>query len=159
MKPLRDYVGEPEKMHHDIAFARVAFSEQALAIMATRPEDDDGTTCSNSAFADVGAGAGGGSSGGGGGGVSGGENWDRRLARPENFLQLCRDDTCGKMRTLKVSYKKWVCRRQNIRGRLSFHLVSLQCCLLLSCVVVVSFWWYILTLLLLQSACPSLSCL
>lgn len=82
-------------MREDIAFAQLAFSEQALAIMTTRPGDHDGIG--------AGAGAGGWSSNGGGGAVGGGESWDRRLARPENFLQLCRDDTCGKMRTLKVS--------------------------------------------------------
>lgn len=36
----------------------------------------------------------------GGGGRAG--DWDRRLARQTNFLQLCRDETCGKMKTLKV---------------------------------------------------------
>eukprot|EP00903_Cladosiphon_okamuranus_P013898 g12926.t1 len=104
VKPLREYEGMPEKMLHDIAFAQVAFSEQALAIMATRPGDDD-DGASYSAFA--GAGAEGGISGGGGGAVGGGEDWDRRLARPENFLQLCRDDTCGKMRTLKVLLERF----------------------------------------------------
>lgn len=94
MKPRRDYEGQQQKMLHDIAFAQVAFSEQALAIMSTRPGEQDSFS--------AGAG-GGGSSGNGGEAVGGDENWDRRLARPENFLQLCRDDTCGKMRTLKVS--------------------------------------------------------
>lgn len=94
VKPIGDYEGQQQKMRDDIAFAQVAFSEQAIAIMTTRPGDHDG--------AGAGAGAGGWRSSGGGGAVGGGESWDRRLARPENFLQLCRDDTCGKMRTLKV---------------------------------------------------------
>lgn len=84
-------------MLDDIAFAEVAFSEQALAIMSTRPGEHDGA-----AGANAGGGGGGSGSGGLGGAVGGGDNWDRRLARPENFLQLCRDDTCGKMKTLKV---------------------------------------------------------
>ena len=29
-------------------------------------------------------------------------SWDWRLARSSNFLQLCRDDLCGKMKTLKA---------------------------------------------------------
>lgn len=85
-------------MLDDIAFAKVAFSEQALAIMAARPGEHDGA----GAGAGATAGGGGESSSGGGVAAGGGDNWDRRLARPENFLQLCRDDTCGKMRTLKV---------------------------------------------------------
>lgn len=91
---MRDYEGQQQKRLDDIAFAQEAFSEQALAIMTTRPGGGD----------DAGAGAvaAGGGFSGGSGAVGGGENWDRRLARPENFLQLCRDDTCGKMKTLKV---------------------------------------------------------
>jgi len=90
VKPQKDYDGpHDQRKLDDIAFAQVAFSEQALAIMSS-----GGGGGANSAD--------GGPNGGGGGGGGGGEGWDRRLARPENFLQLCRDDTCGKMRTLKV---------------------------------------------------------
>lgn len=111
MKPARDYEDQPERMRDDIAFAQVAFSEQALAIMATRPEGHGGAYADAYADAYAGAGAGGGSSSSssGGGAVGGGGNWDRRLARSEQFLQLCRDDTCGKMKTLKVGFV------QNIR--------------------------------------------
>lgn len=92
MKPPYKYGENAHKMLDDIAFADVAFSEEARAIMAGLPGQHGGGAASGSS---IGAGKGGGGRGGGG-------EWDRRLARPENFLQLCRDDTCGKMRTLKV---------------------------------------------------------
>lgn len=76
-----------EKRREDIAFAEVAFSEKARAIMAARQQDGGGASDS---------------SGRGGGGRAGTNDWDRRLARSNNFLQLCRDDLCGKMKTLKV---------------------------------------------------------
>lgn len=86
---------DEEKQRHEIAFAEVAFTENARAIMA----DCDlggggGGSCSGR--------SGSGGAGGGGGVGASGRDWDRRLVRSNNFLQLCRDDLCGKMKTLKV---------------------------------------------------------
>lgn len=39
---------------------------------------------------------------GGRGSGSGSGKWDKKLARSNNFLQPCRDDLCGKMKTFKV---------------------------------------------------------
>ncbi|CBJ28871.1 conserved unknown protein [Ectocarpus siliculosus] len=97
VKPPYKYGENAHKMLDDIAFANVAFSEEARVIMADLPGQHGGGAVSGSS---IGAGRGGGGRGGGG-------EWDRRLARPENFLQLCRDDTCGKMRTLKVLLERF----------------------------------------------------
>ena len=70
-------------------FAEVAFNEDARAIMAPRDQDEE-----------VGGWGGGGESGWGDG--RGANGVDKRLLRSENFLQLSRDDLCGKMKTLKV---------------------------------------------------------
>ncbi|CAN0163673.1 unnamed protein product [Ectocarpus sp. 12 AP-2014] len=97
VKPPYKYGDNAHKMLDDIAFADVAFSEEARAIMAGLPGQHGGGAASGSS---IGAGR-------GAGGRGGGDEWDRRLARPENFLQLCRDDTCGKMRTLKVLLERF----------------------------------------------------
>lgn len=87
---------DEEKQRHEIAFAEVAFTENARAIMADCDlgGEGGGGSCSG------GSGSGGAEWGGGGG--ASGRDWDRRLVRSNNFLQLCRDDLCGKMKTLKV---------------------------------------------------------
>ncbi|CAB1097645.1 unnamed protein product [Ectocarpus sp. CCAP 1310/34] len=97
VKPPYKYGDNAHKMLDDIAFANVAFDEEARAIMAGLPGQHGGGVASGSS---IGAGR-------GAGGRGGGDEWDRRLARPENFLQLCRDDTCGKMRTLKVLLERF----------------------------------------------------
>lgn len=93
MKPLREYKEHPQKRLEDIAFAKLAFSEPARAIMAAPVGEHEGTERD-----------------GGSASVSvAGGGWDRRLERSDNFLQLFRDDTCGKMRTLKVGCGSWSC--------------------------------------------------
>lgn len=103
MKPQWSYTSQDDQNKlDDIAFAKVAFSEQALAIMSKHlPGESDGPDPARGRGSGVPSGGGGGGGGAGGGGE---RDWDRRLARPQNFVQLCQDDTCGKMRTLKVSW-------------------------------------------------------
>lgn len=72
-----------------IAFAELSFTANARGTMAERDYTDGG-------------GEDGGFVGGGRCARTVGGDWDRRLARSSNFLQLCRDDLCGKMKTLKV---------------------------------------------------------
>lgn len=70
-----------------IAFAALSFNEKARCIMAER-------NCDGGDGATDGVGM--------RGSEAGRSDWDRRLTRSNNFLQLCRDDLCGKMKTLKV---------------------------------------------------------
>ncbi|CAM9156448.1 unnamed protein product, partial [Laminaria digitata] len=98
--PHRSSPGK-HKQQHEVAFAEVAFSETARAIMA---DCDFGGGRSGSCSGMNGSGEG---AGGGGGGGANSRDWDRRLVRSNNFLQLCRDDLCGKMKTLKVLLKRF----------------------------------------------------
>lgn len=83
---------DPELRRDQIAFAEVAFSENARAIMAPRSEDEE-----------VGEGT-------GRAGYGAGVGCDPRLVRSSNFLQLSRADLCGKLKTLLVCAVETCCR-------------------------------------------------